>query len=262
MKPVHVGTGGGFDHRQYSMSAPSVTPFDAIKLTKSDGTEYWSARDLMPLLGYPRWQPFNAAIERAITSCAAQGHEATIHFLRSTVKTPNGRPSDDVQLSRFGAYLTAMNGDPRKPNVAMAQGYFAVKTREAELNTNAPKPTTTLEMLQQTIAFAVTQEKRVSLLEEYTATLETQTRVLTAKIETITNDSGYFTIKAFAHNHGFQLPNSLANPMGRKCSKLCRERGLKIGKAPDERHGKVNTYPEAVIYEVAQSLGLLHDKDS
>ena len=42
------------------------------------------------------------------------------------------REIEDYFISRFGAYLFAMNGDPRKPEVAAAQAYFAVQTRRAE----------------------------------------------------------------------------------------------------------------------------------
>lgn len=42
------------------------------------------------------------------------------------VKTPRaGRPREDVILTRRAAYLVAMNGDPRKTEVAFAQQYFA-----------------------------------------------------------------------------------------------------------------------------------------
>lgn len=108
------------------------SPFDAIRQTRPDGTEFWSARDLMAAMRYDRWENFSSAIERARTSAAVQGHDPD-DLLRGVTKKGQGRPQQDFELARFGAYLVVMNGDPRKPEVAAAQGYFAVRTREAEV---------------------------------------------------------------------------------------------------------------------------------
>jgi len=114
-----------------SESQPS--PFDQIKHTDSNGSEYWLARELMPILGYQQWRQFEDAVTRAIAACENIGQDSKKHFLRLPAKSTGGRPRDDYRLSRYGCYLTAMNGDSRKPEIAAAQNYFAVKTREAEL---------------------------------------------------------------------------------------------------------------------------------
>ena len=108
------------------------SPFDHVKQVDDRGEEFWSARDLMPLLGYRAWIDFKPAIERGIASAMARDMEGSSLFRIATEKT-GGRPRENYLFSRYAAYLVAMNGDPRKPEVAAAQSYFAVKTREAEI---------------------------------------------------------------------------------------------------------------------------------
>lgn len=105
---------------------------DAIKKTQQD-LEYWSARELMTFFGYTTWQKFSDAIDRAKQSCISSGHIAESHFLPAPVKSTGGRPQEDILLTRFACYLVAQNGDPRKPQIALAQTYFATQTRKQEL---------------------------------------------------------------------------------------------------------------------------------
>lgn len=115
------------------IAVPTNSPFDAIRQVCEDGTEYWSARDLMPLLGYQEWRKFEGAIDRATTSATAQGVSIEGNFVGTDkVSGTRGPAQKDYLLSRFASYLVAMNGDPRKEEVAAAQAYFAVRTREAE----------------------------------------------------------------------------------------------------------------------------------
>jgi DNA-damage-inducible protein D len=88
------------------------------------------------LLGYDTWRRFETAIERAKIACANLGEEVADHFAGAVKVIQAGKGAQmevsDYALSRFGCYLTAMNGDPRKPEIAQAQGYFAVQTRRME----------------------------------------------------------------------------------------------------------------------------------
>ncbi len=118
----------------------SQSPFDSIRKLDEQGNEFWSARDLMPLLGYPRWNEFKEAVKRAIVSCEVQQglNEVSKHFSGTTQKSL-GRSGEDYKLSRLASYLVSMNGDPRKSEVASAQAYFVSKTREAELKQQPPE---------------------------------------------------------------------------------------------------------------------------
>lgn len=101
------------------------------------GVEYWLARDVQHLLGYTKWENFLNVVNKAKTACEVSGHDIDNHFpdVRKMVDLGSGsqRDIDDIMLTRYACYLIAQNGDPRKPEIAFAQTYFAVQTRKAEL---------------------------------------------------------------------------------------------------------------------------------
>ena len=114
--------------------------FDEIVNTILDDEttiEYWRARDLMPLLGYTRWENFYNVIRRAMESCETSGINVSDHFRDVTKMVSLGSGSErsisDYMLTRHACYLIAQNGDPRKDEIAFAQSYFAIQTRKQEL---------------------------------------------------------------------------------------------------------------------------------
>lgn len=120
-------------------NAPELErPFESIKHVNEHGAEYWLARELQKVLEYSQWRRFAEAIERAKVACKNSGRGVSDHFadVGKTINMPKGavKTVPDYMLSRYACYLIVMNGDPRKEIIAAGQTYFAVKTRERELD--------------------------------------------------------------------------------------------------------------------------------
>ena len=130
------------------------TSFEDRKKVNEYGAEYWSAREIQPLLGYTQWRRFEDAIKRALTSCKQSGNEPSYHFAGAGKPIEGGKGAvqlvNDYHLSRFACYLIAQNGDPRKPEIANAQKYFAVQARRQEISTAIAADLERLELRKQT----------------------------------------------------------------------------------------------------------------
>ena len=128
--------------------------FEDLKQTNQHGAEYWSARDLQPLLGYSQWRRFEEAIRRAMDSCKTSGNKQDYHFAGTGnmigVGKGGQREVQDFHLSRFACYLIAQNGDPRKPEIAVAQRYFAIQARRQEISDQFAADKERLDLRKQT----------------------------------------------------------------------------------------------------------------
>jgi DNA-damage-inducible protein D len=144
----------GIDMTQKQNSLTTQLDFEALRKINEHSAEYWSARDLQPMLGYRQWRRFEDAIKRAVTSCETSGNSSVHHFAVAgkMIEVGKGglREVEDYHLSRFACYLIAQNGDPRKPEIAHAQKYFAIQARKQELSDQAAADTERLELRKQT----------------------------------------------------------------------------------------------------------------
>ena len=120
----------------FNISERALT-LDDLRHEDENGVEFWYARDLQKLMGYTEWRNFEIAIARAMTSAQTGETPVGSHFVEVNKMVALGggaqRGVKDYRLTRYACYLIAMNGDPRKQEIAFAQSYFALQTRNHEL---------------------------------------------------------------------------------------------------------------------------------
>lgn len=237
-------------------SAPTATtsPFDAIR-REDDRGGYWSARELQPLLGYSKWRDFANAVDRARITCGNSGIDVTSNFADARkVSARRGPVQEDYRLSRYACYLTALNGDPRKPEVAAAQTYFAVKTREAEVaSTSSADP---LDVLAAMVTELRANREAATLALTAANESKQEARVANARIDAIEGRHDYYAALGWAKIRGFApTDDRTLNALGRIARTVGLASNVLPGKAPHAHYGEVNTWPVHVWDEAARRYG-------
>ena len=106
-------------------------------------------------------------------------------------------------------------------------------------------PTKVLSPVQQLLAQAqilVEMDSRVGAVEQGVRRLEHNCR------RTIT--SNQLTVIAYANMKGIRPDEYNSSAIGRKATKLWKERNVLVGKVVDSRYGLINTYPEEILDEI------------
>ena len=112
------------------MEENNIITFEDFK--NQNGITFWWASDLMLMLGYTDMASFMKVIGRATRTLITLNIPHYDNII-PVERDADGKSIRDFKLTRFACYVTAMNGDPKKPEVAKAQAYFAEQTRKFEV---------------------------------------------------------------------------------------------------------------------------------
>lgn len=106
----------------------SIVDFDHFKQDNWNKV-YRSARDLMPLLWYKKWERFYWVIGKAIKKNTKKGINTNTIFVLKEPESTWGRPRIDFELSKYACYLISLEADIKKKEVEFARIFFEHELR-------------------------------------------------------------------------------------------------------------------------------------
>jgi hypothetical protein len=95
------------------------------------------------------------------------------------------------------------------------------------------------------------QNTRIENLINDLEVVQEEQEAINAEMERLTSPYGdYYSVLGYSNLKDRQIGVSVANSIGRLCSRICRERGIQKETVKDTRFGKVGAYPETILDEV------------
>ncbi len=104
--------------------------------------------------------------------------------------------------------------------------------------------------------------RQLALQVEAQERLEAEQKVLAYRVDDVENrldgfngDTGYRTLVGFAREQGFRMPLRDSIRHGKALAKIHKERGVRIGRVPDEKYSTINSYRLDILREYFQAMG-------
>ena len=197
------------------MQLTTVTQMTSLEVAEITGKEHKSVlRD----------------IRDEIEKLTSQGIFTEHIFVPSEYQDRTGRTLPMYVLTREGVLQLAARYDA------------VVRFKLIEKVSQPIKPLSPVQQLLAQAQILVEMDSRVGAVEQGVRRLEHNCR------RTIT--SNQLTVIAYANMKGIRPDEYNSSAIGRKATKLCKERNVLVGKVVDSRYGLINTYPEEILDEI------------
>jgi Rha family phage regulatory protein len=172
------------------------------------------------------------------------------NFRPSTYRDNTGRELPCFNLTRNGFTRLVMSFTGKKASIWIEKFIHQFDEMENALRSQVPVHhfhDPVFEMMQKNLIELDQTRHQVAMHEKEISGLKTDVKVLQLEQH---HQSGYFSIRARLKELRISLPGDIVKAMGKEASYIARQRGIQLGKVPDERWGHINTYPEVLIDEV------------
>ncbi|WP_304177952.1 Rha family transcriptional regulator [Leptotrichia trevisanii] len=179
-------------------------------------------------------------------------------YIPSNYKASNGRMVKNYLITEKGIAQLIGGYSAAVPkafdlNVAYINEFERMKSL---IKNNMQKPMSIPEQLLMNAQWMVEAENRMSNIENNVAQTNQSignmkkdiTRIEHNERRTVT--SNHLTVIAYANMKGIKPNTYNSSVMGRKATKVCRNRGLLTGTVVDSKYGLINTYPLEVLDEI------------
>lgn len=124
------------------------------------------------------------------------------------------------------------------------------------IKNNMQKPMSIPEQLLMNAQWMVEAENRINNVENEVAETRENIGVMQKEISRIEHNerrtitSNHLTVIAYANMKGIKPNTYNSSAVGKRATKLCRDKGLLTGTVVDSRYGYINTYPIEVLDEI------------
>lgn len=179
-------------------------------------------------------------------------------YIPSNYRALNGRTVKNYLITEkgiaqlIGGYSAAVS-KAFDLNVAYINEFERMKNL---IKNNMQKPMSIPEQLLMNAQWMVEAENRMNTVENEVAETKESIGIIQKNITRIEHNerrtitSNHLTVIAYANMKGLKPGSYNSSSVGRKATKLCRDRGLLTGTVVDSKYGYINTYPVEILDEI------------